>query len=1412
MSLKFVNLHGHSGASIGDAIGSPEEHANWVLKNAGDDSRALAITDHGNLSNASYIVAAQKKLKDSVRIHFGTEAYFIPSIEEWTKIKRQREEEKKEQKEESSDELVIENEAESKTKHFDPINRRNHLVLVAQNQIGLKNLFRLVSRSYCRENAFYRKPRIDMDMLKECNEGLIASSACLASVANYISMQHQDQGDEEVYKAYDREFLPLMELFGKDRFYLELQFNNIPQQQVVNRHLVEYSKRTGYRLICTADSHYCSPDLFRDREIYRLLAYQMQKRQIDMSILEKSIDELDAQLYLKNGDQIFESYKKTFGKEFTDDQLIIDAIQRTWDISQNFIEDVSPDATIKLPKTFQVSDKIKTPFDQLKLYCLEGLKKKGLTSQKYIDRTAYELKIIKKLGFEEYFLTVQAILNELRKHMMLGTARGSAAGSMVDYLLDISLVDPIKNGLLFERFISLSRKELADIDSDIEDKEEAFKIIQERFGKENVLAISNYNRLQLKSLIKDISRLYGIEFQEVNHVTKIIEDEAKPKIMEEIGQDQKLYQLTFEKAKEHSPTFSKFLEDHPEIGKHIENLYQETKSCGRHAGGVCIVPNAEDHLPIIKIRGTMQSPITEGITAQHLKYFGLVKIDILGLTTLRVIRKCIEEILKTQGITNPTIGDIWGFYNKNLHPDVIDPEDPKIFDKVYHKGNFLGVFQFAEKGVQKFCKKAKPKSVKDIAVVTSIFRPGPLCLSKDTTITTSCNRTNMGRRIRKSIEQLYNKFYENNEEFRKMYPLRVISFDEENKTFVKSKIKNIFKSGTKQVYKIFFQETNKYHYKKIIDSSSYNYSNFNHVILATSEHQFFTSKGWKELKDIQVGDYLCFQKLHKYDDKDPMKKARKGKNIIGRKSFRDTCFRHYEYRCIFCNWSEASLDVNHIDGNRNVNNNFENLCYFCPNHHRMYSENKITKEEILNQRQKYELFYNNEVRYVRFCGKEFVKNEECYDIELEEPHHNFIAGGFIVHNCGGSDKKYLKFKKEKFEQEHPILQEVLEETRGNLVYQEQFLLLAHKLAGFTLEESDNLRKLLVKPATTLAEELKKQRIEAGERFKKGCIEKGLSEKRANKLWDEEISGWISYGFSKNHAVPYAFNSYQCAFLLTYHEKEWIKACLEFDPDLQETINNVRLLGYEIANPDINHSSLEWSVKDNTCFPSLVSLKGVGDVAARELVERREKNGGFKDINDFFFTPEGTYRWNKLNKKSLELLIKTGAFANLKCIGPGALFKSGKHFCDTLLTHLDKIRSKKISLEDAAKQTEVSDWTIKEIFEFQKSIVGFYDKVSYLKKYEKIFKEFEIKGIDEVEDNKDKTSVWAVIEDCEQKKTKTGKPYLVVKCSGRSEKMYDIKIWDQQKTKEWEIANVIVIDLEYSSFGYALPRSYDVTVL
>ena len=1166
MALKFASLHNHTGYSIYDGLGSVEDHVKWMLKNAGDDSGALAITDHGHMNAAGYIAEAQKKYGDAVKLIYGFEAYFLPSLDEWQKLKIQTDEDKKEEKEkkksEEVDTSVIENEAESKeNKYFNPLYRRNHLVVCAYNNKGLENLFTLVSRSY--RQGMYKKPRIDLKMLREFNEGLIVSSACLGGVASHASF-YARENNLDVMSVYEKEISPFQEIFGPDRYFLELQFNKIPQQQIVNKDIIEYSKKSGIKMIATADAHFSSPDLWKDRELYRLLGWQLQKNDVGDKVKElnaKELKDMDCQLYLKNGDQMFEAYKEEFKKHHDDDDLIKEAIERSYDIAHNLVEkNIKPDNTIKLPK-IKFADN-KTPYEHLKDLCLAGLKKKKLSSKEYIDRAAYELKVIKQLDMAEYFLTTKEILDVLRKHMLLGCGRGSAGGSLICYLLDIVLVDPIEHGLLFERFISPSRKDIADIDNDVELKEESLDILKHHFGFDNVVAISNYNRLQLKSLVKDISRLYDIPFEEVNHLTKNLEIEAKDKLLEEVGHDQKLYQLTFEGAKKYSPTFQKFLEKYPQVGDHIAVLYQEVKSTGLHAGGIAILQNIEKYLPIVKIRDTDQSPVSEGLTAQHLqKYFGIPKIDILGLTTLKMIRRCIELILVNQGNKHPTIEDVWEFYNKNLHPSVIPQDDKKVFEKVYHKGNFVGIFQFTEHGVQRFVKKAKPNNVGDISVCTALFRPGAL-----------------------------------------------------------------------------------------------------------------SSKG---------------------------------------------------------------------------------------------------------------------------------------------------------------DEKYLEFftkkAQKKFSSEHPILQEILKPTRATLVFQEQFQLLAHRLANFTLEEANDLRKLLVKPATSLGEEMKQQRIIAGEKFIAGCVSNGMTQQRAEDLWHKEIMGYISYGFNKSHSQNYAFNSYHCAWLFTHYEKEWITACLEKDEKLEEMLASVRKAGYTIRKPDILLSTMNtWNISDKKeCIPAIMAIKGVGLMAATDLFTHRPKTDN-PTLQEFFFDGS-TYRYGKFNKTCLTALMRTEGFISLNCVGDDKIFKNYAHmertfFGETIKWKINKhitysnfnlIRDGRSTIEELAAEANADDWTTSEKIQHQKELLGFYDKSLVIGDAEQVLAEYNVSPIDQVADDEDKNNVWVLVDKVSEKKTKKGSTFLIVSATGLSEKTYSFRVWNASTatTKIWKEGNLLVLSLEYEKlYGYSVGRNSDILVI
>lgn len=1103
--IKFVGLHAHSGFSIGDGLSLPKKHFDFALSNGAD---AMAITDHGNLNAASYMIDAQKEYEKKgipFKVIFGCEMYIHPSIVDWKNTKDTIQE----KKEEDEQKAVVEDENESKSKWFNPINRRHHLVVLAQNYQGLENLFRLISKSYRGDN-FYRYPRVDFSLLKQHNEGLIISTACLAGLPSWLALRDYEKGSEQIQKSLDDELSPLLDIFGKDRAFLEIQFNKLPEQRIVNDEIIKFSKSSGYKMIATADSHYPSPDLWRDREIYRLLIAQSRGNGKTIEDLPKTIDELKCELFPKGGDQMFSSFKEMYGDDsFLIEKEVKEAIELTHDIAHNQIGKIKPNSTMKLPN---ISN---DPFSTLKKNCIDSLKLKGLDkNSQYIDRLVKELHVIKEKNFASYFITLQRSLDIIKKQSLMSPCRGSGGGSLVCYLLGITQLDPVKHNLLFERFLSMHREEAPDIDNDVENKDVSLALLKEEFGDNNVLPVSNFVTMQLKSLVKDLSKLYQIPFEEVNEVTKVIDEESKRNIIDDAGGDQKLAEVNYHNVMKHSVTFRTFISKYPKIGEHIDVLYKQNKTIGRHAGGVIICSDADSCMPSIRIGGTAQTPWTEGMAARHLEQWGLIKYDFLGLATLRIIHKCIENILIERGNKNPTMDDVYAFYNAHLHPDSLKEED-EVFTKVYKNGSFPGIFQFSQANVQKFCVAAQPSNIQDISAITSIYRPGPLLSSAD---------------------------------------------------------------------------------------------------------------------------------------------------------------------------------------------------------------------------------------------KAYVKAKE--------------------------DESQIVF-------EHPVLEEILKPTYGCLVYQEQFMLLAHKLAGFSLEESDTLRKLLVKPISSLGDEMKKKREEAGQKFIDGCVANGISQKRAERLWHEEIMGFISYGFNASHALGYAYVSYQCAWLYTHYEKEWLLAYLECDSDRDKAVNDAIAAGYTIGKVDINNSDLKWKIVNNTIYPSLLTVKGIGDTAAEELLEvRKSLDGKFNDLKHFLYQegftektkkPKLFWRYSKFNKRALEALIKVEAFDSIGAIGTE--FSNYKHLYQFISGNYEKLKRGNYDQEDILK-SQCNDWNNLEKISIQRDLIGTYSKdLLFTKKALDLLNKHGVVPLSELADHPQK--VWFVLRDYKVKQTKSGKDYYQLTISDVDDKQIKFNYFNYQ---------------------------------
>jgi DNA polymerase-3 subunit alpha len=453
--LKFTSLHSHSTYSVFDGLGYPDEHIDSAYNRG---LNGYALTDHGNMNGFSHAFIKSKKMaaegKTDFKVIYGIEAYVHPSVEQWQIDCDKIKEDAKAAKDVDEDVgLVVEDEKETKKGIRSILNKRSHLVLVAQNQIGLNNLFKMVTKSY-KGNNFYRFPRMDYDLLKQHNEGIIASSACLGGVLSNDYWDNIESGRPAVYKAMEKSVEKLINIFG-DRFYGELQWANYAEQHIVNQFIIDLSKQYGFNLISTCDSHYPSPDKWKDREIYKLLGWLGKKKEdISASSIPSNLEEMEYQLYPKSGDELFEHYRKFSAQQgFTyDDDLIADSIERTFQISNERISNYIPDTSIKLP-SFVVPEG-ETEDSALAKIAVEAIRAKGLHKNKeYVDRLKEEIYTIKDRGFSKYFLTMKNITDRAKVEHICGAGRGSGAGSLVSYLLNITEIDPIQYNLQFSRFI-----------------------------------------------------------------------------------------------------------------------------------------------------------------------------------------------------------------------------------------------------------------------------------------------------------------------------------------------------------------------------------------------------------------------------------------------------------------------------------------------------------------------------------------------------------------------------------------------------------------------------------------------------------------------------------------------------------------------------------------------------------------------------------------------------------------------------------------------------------------------------------------------------------------------------------------------------------------------------------------------
>ena len=758
---RFVGLHAHSSFSTFDGLGYPKEHIDFVLSEA-QGMDAWALTDHGNGSGLAHARSHTVKMQKAGRKYrqlYGVEFYFVPSLEDWSDqyaahrqaikdAKSAKQQEKlatkkifvDAEKEVEQGGHIIEDEEETKRSRGNKPEwkRYYHLVVIAKNQKGLANLFTLVKKSY--KHGFYRFPRIDYKLLKEHGEGLVVSTACVGGLASGLIYKQFptlrfDELHPDLVNNLDN-YNPIMsrlenmtdrfvDCVGRDNFFLEMQFNDLSAQHLTNRCLIDLANKTGIPLVSTADSHFPDPNKWQARELYKKLGWMGSK--LDQSMLPKEED-LKCMLYPKNASQMWDEFKQ--GRDQYDfyhghEELVRDSIERTHDIAWEKCEDTWIDTSVKLPK-FGTPEK--PAFKMLADLVKDAMISSGLAKKpEYVERMKEEMSDIKYLGYEAYFLAMYKIFHLAEKRTLFGPGRGSGAGSLVNYLLGITQIDPIPHGLLWSRFLGRHRTSWPDIDTDAGDRDALIDASRELFGDDAVIPVSNFNTLKLKSLVKDIAKFYGIDFGEVNKMTGPLQDEVMKHAKDE-NQEKSVFVLKHEDCLKYSKGYKAFMDKYPEVGKHVETLFMENRSIGRHAGGVIIAPPEElaSTMPIIGVRGDLQTPWTEGMNFRNLEDNGFLKFDFLGLTLLKDVENCIGRILKKQGNPNPSFADIKVFFDQHLNCRFNDQDDPEVWKHVYHKGRFTGVFQFTAAGARRFCLAAQPTTITELAALTAIYRPGPL--------------------------------------------------------------------------------------------------------------------------------------------------------------------------------------------------------------------------------------------------------------------------------------------------------------------------------------------------------------------------------------------------------------------------------------------------------------------------------------------------------------------------------------------------------------------------------------------------------------------------------------------------------------------------------------------------------------
>ncbi len=633
---EFVHLHNHTEYSVLDGA---TRISDLINKTKEFGMNAVAITDHGSMFGCSqfYLDATKAGIKPII----GMEAYLAPKSR------------------------FEKNTSGMRDSYY-------HLILLAKDALGYRNLMELSSKGYI--EGFYYKPRIDKELLKKHAKGLVCSSACLkGEIAQFILKGKDDQA-----KLLVEEYCSF---FDKGDFYLEIMDHGIPEQAMVNNKIIQLANQMNIPLIATNDAHYLRKEDAYVHDV--LLCIQTGCTQNEVNRLRFATNEF----YVKSPDQM-EQLFGNYPQALKNTVEIAEKCNLKIDFSQRLLPHYHAPAG-------------HTSEQYLEHLCKEGLKKRYMNPDNIIlDRLKYELSIIIQMGFVDYFLVVWDFIHYAKeKGIPVGPGRGSAAGSIVAYLLGITDIDPLKYGLIFERFLNPERVSMPDIDIDFcyERRSEVINYVTQKYGKDNVSQIATFGTLGAKAVVRDVGRVMGMEYNDVDKIAKLIPNELK---------------ITLEKAVEANPELNTLYQTNDRIKTLIDTSYAlegNVRNTSTHAAGIVICEQPlTNYVPLCTGNN---GEVSTQYSMKIVEKIGLLKMDFLGLKTLTVIDQAIKIIKKTHGV------------EINLQELQID--DKKTYDLLCD-GNSIGLFQLESGGMREILVKLKPTCFEDIIALVALYRPGPL--------------------------------------------------------------------------------------------------------------------------------------------------------------------------------------------------------------------------------------------------------------------------------------------------------------------------------------------------------------------------------------------------------------------------------------------------------------------------------------------------------------------------------------------------------------------------------------------------------------------------------------------------------------------------------------------------------------